>query len=98
MTVNEARQIQESASHTLAPLVVDLLKWVNEGIKEAASLDKDYLDLTPMIPPFGGNERTAWFVVMNELKKAGFSIKESFLGKAYAINGNHYAYYVSWKL
>jgi len=96
MNASEAMQIQESSRDTLSPLVVDLLRWVHGEIKEAASLGKDYLDLTREIPSYGGNERSAWFVVMDELRKNGFSVKSNYLGKAYAINGNRNSYYVKW--
>ena len=96
MNASDARQIQESSRDTLSPLVVDLLRWANEEIKEAASLGRNSLDLTCMIPPYEGNERSAWFVVMKELRKNGFSIDGNYLGRAYAINGNHYSYYVKW--
>jgi hypothetical protein len=96
MNASDARQIQESSRDTLSPLVVDLLRWANEGIKEAASLGRNSLDLTCMIPSYSGNERSAWFVVMDELRKNGFSISSNYLGRAYAINSNHYSYYVKW--
>jgi hypothetical protein len=96
MNASEARQIQESSRDTLSPSVVDLLRWTNERIKEAAQVWKDYLDLTGMITPYDGSVRSAWFAVMDELRKNGFSVKSNYLGKAYAINGNHNSYYVKW--
>jgi len=96
MTPEDARTIQASSETVIPQAVIDILTYVDDGISQAAGLGRNTLDLTGLIPSYGGNVRSAWFRAMDELRKKGFIVKSNYLGKAYAINGNYYSYYVCW--
>jgi len=96
MNVEEARRLTELSETALSDEVVSIIYFIEEEISHTAKVGNNSIDCTQYIPPYGCTTRTAWLRAIEEMKKKGFKTGSTYLGKAYAINGNHYSEYITW--